>query len=185
MRFWSLVCFVCFSLSACVSTTSSPTPVGGTFSSVQAPGLVFPAGTAFSWSRTMQFLSDDPRLDGEALDAMLRESIEDALTARGYRIVDGATSYSVGFVAALEGALSDADIDRHFGINPGLPSQGPKGPSYEKGTVIIDVSDVDAHKSLWRSAMQGYVNLDLPASERKERIKRVVSMMFNSFPRGQ
>ena len=87
--------------------------------------------------------------------------------------------------AVADDPRTDADIDRHFGINPGLPSQGPKGPSYEKGTVIIDVSDVDAHKSLWRSAMQGYVNLDLPASERKERIKRVVSMMFNSFPRGQ
>jgi len=179
-----LICLLMMSLSACTATTQAP-PVGGTFSSVQAPGLAFPAGTAFSWSPTTQFLNNDPRLDDAALDAMLRDSIRDALTARGYRVVDGPTAYRVSFVAALEGALSDADIDRHFGINPGLPSPGEQSPAYEKGTVIIDVSDVDTHKSLWRSAMQGYVNFDLPARERRERIKRVVGMMFGSFPRGE
>lgn len=179
-----LICLLMLSLSACTATTQAP-PVGGTFSSVQAPGLAFPAGTSFSWSPTMQVLNNDPRLDDAALDAMLRDSIRDALTARGYQVVDGPAAYSVSFVAALEGALSDVEIDRLFGINPGLPSQNATGPAYEKGTVIIDVSDLEAHKSVWRSAMQGYVNLDLPARERKERIKRVVSMMFSSFPRGE
>lgn len=183
MRIGFLIFFLLCSLTACTSSSPAP-PVGGTFSSVQAPGLAFPSGTAFSWAPSTSLLGKEPRLDGEALDALLRESIEAALTARDYRIVDGAAQYSVGFVAALEGALSDADIDKHFGINPGLPSTGQQGPAYEKGTIIIDVADTDAHKSLWRSAMQGYVNLDLPAGERNERIKRVVNMMFSSFPRG-
>ena len=77
-----------------------------------------------------------------------------------------------------------ADINRHFGINPGLPGQ-KSGQTYEKGTVIIDISDPATQKSLWRSAMQGYVEMSLTQSVRQERIKSVVAQMFRSFPKGK
>ena len=69
-----------------------------------------------------------------------------------------------------------------FGINPGLPSQSPSGQSYDKGTLIIDVSDKTTRRSLWRSAMQGYVTLDISEKERRERIRLLVEKMFRSFP---
>jgi hypothetical protein len=150
---------------------------------VQAPGLSFPSGTAFSWSEGTSHFFKDPRLNNEELDNMLRESMALEMVSRGYRLVSSG-QYSISYVAALEGSLSDEEISRRFGLNPGLPSQ-QTGQTYEKGTVVVDISDPTTKKSLWRSAMQGYVELDLPESVRQERVKRIVAMMFSGFPSGK
>lgn len=174
-------------LVACTTQTVKTNQLqsGGIFTAVADPGLVFPVGTLFAWAQKESRVYNDPRFDDVDLNGMLRDSIEEAIVSRGYHISDRGGAYVVSYVAALERALSDDEIDKSFGINPGLTSQNRSEQLYEKGTIIIDVADPLAKKSLWRSAMQGYVVFDLPSSVRKERVKGVVSQMFSSFPQGQ
>lgn len=181
-----IVLLVC-SLAACVPqrVENNRLQTAGTYTSVSAPDMVFPSDTLFSWAREKSHVYNDPRFDDIDMKRMLRVGIEDALGSRGYRIADRGGNYLVSYVAALEGALSDDDLDKIFGINPGLPSQNRSGLSYEKGTIIIDISSPEDQRSLWRSAMQGYVADNLSKRERKDRIKRIVEQMFNSFPYSQ
>lgn len=187
------VVFCCF-LAACASqpkgsifdqrlSTVMPSGlVDNTFTTVMKPDLAFPVDTVFSWSPETSHFFNDSRLDNANIHELLRDSIENELMTRGYRVADG-SMYSISYVAALESALSDEDINAHFGINPGLSSKSSSAKSYEKGTVIIDVSDNKEHISLWRTAMQGYVNLEIPNHLRKKRVVDVVSAMFRDFPR--
>lgn len=171
-------------LIACVEQPQKKTAFNSTLSTVQAPDLSFPAGTRFSWSPETSHLFQDSRLDNANIYNALRESVENELFSRGYQIVTRG-QYNISYVAALEKSLSDQEIDSRFGINPGLRSKQQDGQVYEKGTVIIDVADPLTQTSLWRSAMQGYVEFGLSKSVRSARIKKVVETMFMSFPRGK
>jgi len=170
-------------LVACAHPAHKNSPVDSAIATVMSSDLSFPAGTYFSWSPGTSQFFDDPRLDNADIHELLRGSIEDELTSRGY-LVSGESGYRISYVAALEKALSDDEINKYFGVDPGLPAQSVPERSYEKGTVIIDVSDPTTNKSLWRSAMQGYVELKLSRSARKDRVRSTVSSMFMSFPRG-
>lgn len=189
-----IVMFCCF-LTACasnpqgsifdqrLSSVMSSGLVDNTYTTVMAPDLAFPAGTYFSWSPKTSHFFKDSRLDNAGIHKLLRDSIENELRSRGYRIAEG-SMYNISYVAALESALSDDDIITHFGISPGLSGESSSARSYEKGTVIIDVSDNQAQKSLWRTAMQAYVSLDIPNKTRQKRVNDAVAMMFRNFPKG-
>lgn len=185
MRFF-LIAFVVSGLVACVSQTADSERLytAGTYTSVSAPDMEFPANALFSWAPGKSRVYDDPRFKDVDLNTMLRSSIEESLASRGYHVVQRGGSYEISFVAALERALSDAELDAQFGINPGLPTKVKTGQTYEKGTIIIDVSDPEAQRSLWRSAMQGYIAQKLSTRNRKERVRRIVEQMFNNFPQG-
>jgi hypothetical protein len=182
-RFLLALLVVC-GLFACVSQTDNTNQLrnAGTFTTVTDPELIFPASSLFSWSSEKTRVYNDPVFGDLDLNGLLRESIEAEILSRGHNLSDRGGEYHVSYVAALERALSDDEIDSLFGINPGLPSQSPSGQSYDKGTLIIDVSDKTTRRSLWRSAMQGYVTLDISEKERRERIRLLVEKMFRSFP---
>jgi hypothetical protein len=182
-----VVMFVTCGLFACASHTDDANRLrsAGTFTTVSNPGLVFPSGSLFSWSQEKTRVHNDPVFGDIDMNGLLRESIEAEILSRGHSVDDRGGEYQVSYVAALESALSDDELDSLFGINPGLPSQSPSGQSYDKGTIIIDVSDPVGKTSLWRSAMQGYVTRDLSDKERSERVRRVVEKMFRSFPPGK
>ncbi len=171
-------------LFACASQTEDVNRLqnAGTFTTVTSPGLVFPPGSLFSWSEEKSRVYNDPVFGDIDLNKLLRESIEGEIVSRGHRVEGRGGEYKVSYVAALERSLSDEELDKSFGINPGLPSQSRSGQSYEKGTIIIDVSDAVSTRSLWRAAMQGYVTLDLSEKARRERVSRIVGKMFRSFP---
>ncbi|MDH3999590.1 MAG: DUF4136 domain-containing protein [Desulfuromonadales bacterium] len=177
-------------LAALYACSSAPQPKavtasGGSVVTLKNAELTFPKGTTFSWSEAASHFYDDERIDDARIREALGQAIKSNLKERGYRVVDTDGDYEIAFVTALAGSLSDMEINKRFGVNPGMLGDSSDTNAYDKGTVIADVIDPTSGESLWRSALQAYVVFDLEEAVRKERIEKAVTRLFGSFPVAQ
>jgi len=104
---------------------------------------------------------------------------------KGYQLVDDTQSadLTIGFALALNSVLDDSDIQRLYGLVPGLLVGEVDHQRYEKGTVIFDVIDTKTQQLAWRTAGQALATIvDLPISERKARINYFVKKLLAFLP---
>lgn len=87
----------------------------------------------------------------------------------------------IGFTLAGDSTLTDQKITQNFGINPGPMRDKDSINEYEKGTVIIEVADVDSRSLIWRGALQAHVSDDVPEDARRERIDKAVKILIDNF----
>ena len=98
---------------------------------------------------------------------------KDFLLAKSGQTVD----FYVGFGIALSEDLSDETINEKFGVSPGLPSDGEN----KKGSFLIYVDDAQTGQRVWRGTAQGFVQNDLTAEQRQERVSLVVNMLLSHY----
>jgi hypothetical protein len=111
----------------------------------------------FSWSTGMQELSGAPRLQGVPLRDMLKESITVNMNAKGYRYLDGQEvgDLVVGYSLSMDDAEMNSDAARRTGVIPSLNFSTPDPEKFEKGTIVIEVTQSATRMVAWRSALQG------------------------------
>jgi hypothetical protein len=114
----------------------------------------------------------------------IESAIKEILLEKGYRFDDTANNphLQVSYLAALEEEVSDEEIVRRFGIMPGFNRQSPDASRFQKGTIVIDIMDVEMGKSVWRGAVQGFAALEKSQDERKKRVKSIFQELMLQFP---
>jgi len=100
------------------------------------------------------------------------ESRNFQLAEQGQRV-----DFYVGFGLALSTDLTDKAINEKFGVTPGLSSDS-KNP---KGSFLIYVDDGETGQRIWRGTAQGFVQQDLDAEQRHERVAIVVDMLMSQY----
>ena len=153
--------------------------------SVSNPDIKVLSSKKFTWSPKSTYVYEDARFRGFPVKDTFEKDIYEKLSKNGFTYVTSADEAGilVGYVLALESALSDMDINNLYGINPGFVSDKADTDKYEKGTVIIDIIESRTNRMVWRGALQGMANFDVSNKERKERIKEVVDLLLNEFIR--
>lgn len=170
-------------LSACGShqpSVSAETSYAATVVTVKHATRTIPPGASLAWEPLALPGADRARLDMDKIDAQMHQAIGESLKRRGFALA-GEGDYRLVYVAALEKDLTDADLNQLFGINPGY-APGSTRSVYEKGTVVIDISDPVTHESFWRAAAQGHVDYKIDDATRRLRLERLVEKMFSDFP---
>ncbi len=153
------------------------------------PAFDFGPYRSFSWLEEKQPLTGDLRLDNPLLDQRLREAIERALIARGYKKSGGAADFVVGYHLSLTQRYDVSTLQSHYGYGPGWNRVG-YGPAdtivteYEEGTLVIDVVDRAADRLVWRGQAYGRVRESAAPEEREQRVNRVVESILADFPPG-
>jgi hypothetical protein len=184
-----LTCVLLVSLTtvSCVTeTVDSPNAMrfsDAAVISVQDPNIFVTKGSTFAWLPEAVRFYDDERLDNAPVKALIEKEITKNLLAREMILVESVNGakFAIAYTAALESSLDDTAIIRRFGLSPGN-SQVPKDDSnIEKGSLIIYVFENKTNDIVWRSAAQAGVAFDMSMDERKARIKRVLSEMFQTF----
>ncbi|WP_354624592.1 DUF4136 domain-containing protein [Psychromonas sp. MME2] len=151
------------------------------------PADVLPAFTTFTWNeeynRVLSAINDSNAAD---VKDHIRAEIIRYLGTKGYRYEPDASRADVviGFLFALEQDAGDNRIIQQFGLSPGLNDSDLKDHRYEKGTFLLAVLGPNLTPVYWRSAMQGFVDMD---SDRKDpqtnRMQAVLSIMMDGFPK--
>ena len=106
------------------------------------------------------------------------------MTSKGYEYTwrSRQADLQVGYVVILDGALSDKELNSRYGIQPSLNLQAPDSVRYEKGTLVIDITDRKTGRSVWRGALQGFADLHLSKEDRQDRLNDMVRFMLARFP---
>ena len=186
IRFFSvsMLALVMFGCAQQQTSSEQATKVQATPFSVVATGdSNFNASQAqtFSWSSSMQELTGVPRLNEVALRDMLKASISDNLNARGYRYQgeQGPGDLVVGYSVSLDDSEMNSDAARRSGVIPSLNFSTPDPEKYEKGTIVIEVTQSANGIVAWRSALQGFSIIDLEDADRRKRLDGMVARMLS------
>ena len=132
----------------------------------------------FSWSTGMQEISGVPLRD------MLKESITVNMNAKGYRYLDGPETGDlvVGYSLTMDNAEMNSDAARRTGVIPSLNFSTPDPEKFEKGTIVIEVTQAATRMVAWRSALQGFSIVDMDDADRRKRLDGMVQRMLSGLP---
>ena len=138
----------------------------------------------FSWSTGMQELSGVPQLQDVPLRDMLKESITVNMNAKGYRYLDGPETGDlvVGYSLTMDNAEMNSDAARRSGVIPSLNFSTPDPEKFEKGTIVIEVTQAATRMVAWRSALQGFSIVDMDDADRRKRLDGMVQRMLSGLP---
>jgi hypothetical protein len=137
-----------------------------------------------SWKPDSSFILANERIDADSYKRLLEDAIVVTLRNKGYTLSNDPAQAAllVSYAAGLETELSDREITRRFGMIPGLQGVTQDEDKYEKGTIIVDVFDKSANKSIWRGVVQGFADLELSPAERSQRLKQIMQQLMSEFP---
>ncbi len=139
---------------------------------------------------TYTFVSDRheshgvPTLGGIPIKVYIDTGVDRAMTAKGYRFVRIADEHSllVRYQLALGDAQAGEQLGKRVGMQPGLPAGMPGVNHFEKGTLVITVTDNRSGRTALRSALEGFADLNIPARVRQQRINDIVKRMLSGLP---
>ncbi|MCF7969720.1 MAG: DUF4136 domain-containing protein [Methylococcaceae bacterium] len=139
----------------------------------------------YRWSDGFMQQSKVDMIENVPMQDLLKQGIEQEMQRKGYRQVmqTEQADINISFAAALTSALDDQQIQKQYGLVPGLMVNPLNPQRYEKGTLIFDVLNPQTNKLAWRTAGQALASLeDIPLAERKARIQVFVKKMLAFLP---
>lgn len=170
-------------LIGCTTTDITPNnddSLQATFLTLKSPKHDIPSSGTFGWETAHTQLFADERLVDTGIEQMIRKSLVDSLNEKRFFLTNHQPDITIGFVAALESALSHDAINQIYGIDPGwIPKN--HGNHFETGTIIVDVFNAN-RQIIWRGAIQGDTNLDIDNKTRQKRIEAAIYNLMRSFP---
>ncbi len=148
------------------------------------PSIDLRHAATYSWQPDMHAIHGTPTLRGVPVRNLLEAAINNALAAKGYRFVPvaAADGLLVGYRVILGDTASDERVVQELGLDPGMRTTSPDATRYTRGTLVISVIDKRTGRTAWRSSLQGFADLDIPASLRQQRIYNIVANMLAGLP---
>ena len=148
------------------------------------PAEVLPAFTTFTWNDGYNpVLSAVNNKQENAVQAYIREELITYLKTKGYQYQPDPIQADVviGFLFALEDSTADQATQNKFGL---LPVLHKNQAGYEKGSFLITVLDTQLKKVYWRSALQGFVDLEKDKNaQNTKRMQLILQLMLGGFPK--
>ncbi|WP_440874950.1 DUF4136 domain-containing protein [Thalassotalea sp. PLHSN55] len=170
------------SLSACVNVTPEPQHNRNNqvaISSVRDLPISYPAGSTFSLSpKYLKHVSFKPEQVKHIYD-IYTQAIVNSLVEQGYVQAENSETaqFYVGFGLALDEDLESSNVSEFFGVSPGLHAV----EDMDKGSFLVFIEDTQTTSTVWRGAVQGYVQTHYSAEERMDRAQKVVDKVMLQF----
>ncbi len=154
----------------------------------------------FCWSAPPAYLKNDPRLRMDELEPLVREDIQQQLTAKGFQQADCATAdFHVSFRAALSDSIIEGRKDDDEGgatvvvyeYNPDTGGQWFSSSTdravnvQRDGSLIIVILDPKSNRVLWNGTVSAHLRSQATMEQRKQRLQNVVRLILDKFPPSQ
>jgi hypothetical protein len=133
---------------------------------------------SWSWLANSE-VEVDAGVDSDAIERLIRSELEAGLLQRGFQRQGTGGELGIGFVIATGAAIDDRGLDRRYGIE----RSGGAAPaaSHERGALVVDVVDRRLGRPVWRGSVMALTDPSLPEPVRRERIRRAVALLLQSF----
>jgi hypothetical protein len=146
------------SLLACASDDTA-IPVSSSYD----PLYRFPLESTFAWDERSNTLPDNPDIDRNATDALLKEVIGEVFAAHGYRPGGADAPYRLSYEYA---------VNRRTG-----PDE-----SFAMGSVSLILVERASRRRIWTGFGRAEIYQGLTPEERRERLRRAMDRMLANFP---
>jgi len=180
-------------LAVCGCSTQQPSPAHDSIASlpfsVVATGdssVDMGSAATFAWAPWLQQADAGQRPGEVSMDTLLQAAISKTLQEKGYRYsaVPGEGDLIVVYQVTPAAVLSGQEPASTNGVQlqPGLNLNSPDPARYQKGTLVIEVTEKSTGRTAWRSALQGFAVRELGDTERRQRIGLMVDRMLAGMP---
>jgi hypothetical protein len=142
--------------------------------------------STFSWGKDLQQTSAVQPADSVQIDSLLQEAIIANMQGKGYRYSRefDTADLSISYRVAMDTTGVNRVLPETYGeqLQPSLNITSPDARKYEKGTLVIEVTDRKTGLTAWHSALQGFANHELNTAQRRQRIQLMVDRMLAGVP---
>jgi hypothetical protein len=150
------------------------------------PAVDLEDASTFAWAQALQQNGEDKPGESVSMDTLLQAAISNSLQEKGYRYSDvpGEGDLIIGYHVLNDAVPADRETIDTDGVQlqPSLNLNSPDPSRYEKGTLVIEVTEKSTGLTAWRSALQGFAVRDLGVTERRQRIGLMVERMLAGMP---
>ena len=154
------------------------------------PGTDFATYKAFDWKSAVQQQTGDIRIDNPLLDGRIRNAVQLALVAKGYRKTD---QVSANFLVAYSLTVQDkidsspVSVGTGFGIGGGGSFGGigvgtPVVDSYEEGLLVINLYDTKTGQLFWRGSGTRRLGWQSDPAKNTEEVNTLVDKILTQYP---
>jgi hypothetical protein len=120
-------------------------------------------------------------LNMQDLNQVIHETIMDVMTEKGFTLLTAGRSFlTVEYFMAMEGELSEAELNKRFLISAGIPS-GSASRKYPKGTLFLDIVHSESERLIWRGTAQAFADVNASEKKREERSYAILRQLLSSF----
>ena len=131
------------------------------------PLVRFPAQATYVWDEAANSLPDDPAIDRETTDALLKDVANEAFAARGYRVVASAPAdYRLSYQYVVHTYIGP-DVSRAF------------------GSVSVLLVESASGRRVWLGFGRAEIHVGLSPEERRARLSEAMNRMLAQFPPSQ
>jgi hypothetical protein len=152
------------------------------------PEADFSKFRSFGWLHEQQPATGNFRLDNPLLDARIRAAVDRTLEQRGYvKVADAGADFVVGYHLGLERELDVRTMNTYYGYGRGNRWGAVGYPQtqvreYERGTLVIDIADVDARMLVWRGSGSRRLSNRSSPEKSTQVIDKAVAEILAKFP---
>jgi hypothetical protein len=185
-------------LAAAGLTLAACESPGGKVSVLQGDTVAVAPGSTYAWAPDAQPGSGDPRIDNDIIRGRIKNAVDSALAAKGYRQADASSAtLLVKYHIGLQNR-TDTQVDTFGGAAPavafgirgciggygwgmyGAPMDiDVRNVNYVEGTMMLDLVDRASGKLAWRATSQKRVDAK---DADQANINAVVADMVKSLP---
>ena len=164
---------------------------GPTVQSDFDPSFNFSQLNTYSWAVRTD-AGKDPAVYNNIIETRVKEAVNQALQAKGFREASSDPSFLVAWHGAINQQHSVQTVGTSYGYGwgwyggwggPGMSTSTTYVNTWDEGTLIIDIVDPKENKLVWRGAAQGEVNKNQNDPETAQKnLNSAVDKMMATFP---
>ena len=150
----------------------------------------YQAFQTYAWLPDIILVVGDGRVNERTLEMRIKSAVAEELGRKGLKRFDnGEEDFLVGFNAALNEPLYRDKLYEYrvkeFGRATIIYEERSAytHPSYETGSLVIDVIIPESNEIVWRGSAQAKIQMDYVSIEaKKKRLKKAVHKILSDFP---
>jgi hypothetical protein len=160
------------------------------------PQADFAAVETYAWAQRTPDGNEDPRVYNAIVEGRVKSAIDDALQAKGLRLVTSSPDVWVAWHGAIQGKMSYETISNDYGYGwgrygrtggmaMGTTTSRTTAREWDEGTLLIDIIDRRTEELMWRAVGQAKLSETARTPEEAQaRADEVAVKMLADFPPG-
>ncbi len=151
------------------------------------PQVDFQAYRTYVWAEPGRDAGPEPRGVSQLIERRIMAAIDDQLAAEGYsKATSGTPHFVVNFIVTTQQKVDYTTYYSGWGYGGwyggGVGGAYTQATEWTEGTLLVDIFDAESKDLAWRGWAQGTVDPNARPERRDQRVREVVTKLFERFP---
>jgi hypothetical protein len=144
----------------------------------------------YQWAQRTPTGDDDPRVYNDITMRKIKYAVDQALQAKGMRMVSNNPDVFVAWHGAINGKMSLQTVSSNYGYGYGWYGYGGMGMGtsttyvneWDEGTLLVDIIEGTKKELIWRGSAQAELKNNQDPQQGQDYLNDVVTRLLAGFP---